>query len=276
MLPDCSLFDGDAVVDALIRSTRFRAKQVKRIILVRKANAVSGNLLVLSGLVIFIAAFVQGATGLGFALIAAPVIGLINPQLLPVLILVLMIPLNLFVAWRERRAVDVKGAAWIMAGRVAGTAGGLWLLLAIPLNSLNLLVGVSTILAASASLIVSPFKPGSRALIAVGAITGVTETATGIGGPPLALAYQHRPAPVLRSTIATCFLLGEILSLVVLAASGQIDGEQIRIALLLLPVLGLGVLLSSLVHHRIDGPLVRTLVLAFALLSGIVVTIRGW
>lgn len=239
-------------------------------------NVVSVGIFALSALVIFVAAFVQGTTGLGFALIAAPIIGLIDPKLLPVLVLVLMIPLNLFVAWRERRAVDVMGAAWIMAGRVAGTGGGLWLLLAIPLNNLNLLVGISTIFAASVSLIAPPFKPGSRALIAVGAITGVTETATGIGGPPLALAYQHRSAPVLRSTIATCFLLGEIISLIVLSASGQIDAEQIQMALFLLPVLGLGALLSSAIHHKIDGPLVRTLVLAFALLSGIAVTIRGW
>ncbi|MFS2056474.1 hypothetical protein ACEN8K_47735, partial [Variovorax sp. CT11-76] len=53
-------------------------------------------------LAVLVAAFVQGATGVGFALIAAPVIGLVRPELLPVCVLVLMLPLNLYVAWREQ------------------------------------------------------------------------------------------------------------------------------------------------------------------------------
>src|SRR5206468_4913556 len=39
---------------------------------------------------VLVAGFVQGSTGVGFALIAAPVIGLLAPSLLPVCVLVLM------------------------------------------------------------------------------------------------------------------------------------------------------------------------------------------
>ena len=69
------------------------------------------------------AAFVQGSTGVGFALIVAPVIGLLKPELLPVCVLVLMLPLNLYVVWRERAAVDRVGASWITGGRIVGSAG---------------------------------------------------------------------------------------------------------------------------------------------------------
>ena len=91
----------------------------------------SAQHLVLMSLAVLVAAFVQGATGVGFALIAAPVIGLVRPELLPVCVLVLMLPLNLYVAWRERGAIDGTGARWITGGRVAGTAGGLWVLAAL-------------------------------------------------------------------------------------------------------------------------------------------------
>lgn len=64
----------------------------------------------------------QGSTGLGFALLVAPVVGLFEPALLPVMLLVLMIPLNTYVAWRERSSLDRFGAGWITAGRVAGSA----------------------------------------------------------------------------------------------------------------------------------------------------------
>jgi uncharacterized membrane protein YfcA len=236
---------------------------------------VSTGLLVVTALLVVLAAFVQGATGFGFALIVAPVIGLIEPRLLPVLLLVLMIPLNVYVAWRERDAVDLPGAGWITAGRVAGTAVGLWVLVAVPASGLSLLIGGSTVLAALASLLAPSFAPGRRALVAVGAVTGVTETATGIGGPPLALAYQHRPAPVLRSTVAICFVVGELLSLGLLAATNKVDVHQIRTALLLLPALAVGAVLSRAVHHRVDGPLMRTLVLGFAVVSGILLLVSG-
>lgn len=233
------------------------------------------TLLIVMAIATFVGSFVQGATGLGFALIAAPAIGLIDPRLLPVLILVLMIPLNSFVALREWSAIDFKGVSWVMVGRVVGTAGGLWVLVSISSNGLSLFVGLSTIAAALASLAIPAFEPSKRALLAVGAITGITETATGIGGPPLALAYQHRPAPELRSTLAVCFLLGEIISLLLLAASGKVEWDQIQLTFYLIPVMALGVLLSTRVHGELNGPLVRKFVLAFALVSGIAIVIRG-
>jgi uncharacterized protein len=236
---------------------------------------VNAEPLVITAVVVLTAAFVQGSTGLGFALIVAPVVGLIDPVLLPVVLLVLMIPLNSYVAWRERHALDAGGAGWISVGRTAGTAGGLWVLVAVPASSLNLLIGASTALAALATLLAPSFLPGRRALLAAGAVTGVTETATGIGGPPLALVYQHRSAPVLRSTVAVCFLVGEVLSLALLAVTGKVDARQLEVALLLVPALVAGALLSRSVHHRVDGPLMRSLVLAFALVSGAVLIVQG-
>ncbi|CAM00007.1 hypothetical protein A8924_1061 [Saccharopolyspora erythraea NRRL 2338] len=226
--------------------------------------------LVLVAVAVAAAAFVQGATGVGFALIVAPVVGLVEPSLLPVLLLVLMIPLNLYVAGRERGSLDRTGAGWITAGRFAGTFGGLWVLAAIPLAQLNLLVGGSTVLAAVVTLLAPSFSPGRAAFLTAGAVTGVTETATGVGGPPLALVYQHSPAPVLRSTVAVCFLAGELISLVVLLATERIRAEQLWLALLLLPAVVLGALLSRFVHHRLDGRLMRLLVQVFAIVSGVV------
>lgn len=235
----------------------------------------STGLLVVTALVVVVAAFVQGSTGLGFALIVAPVVGIFEPALLPVLLLVLMIPLNVYVAWRERRSVDRGGAGWITAGRLVGTLGGLWVLAVVPVSKLSLLIGISTVVAAVAALIAPSFSPGRLAFVSAGVVTGVTETSTGIGGPPLALVYQHRPAPVLRSTVALCFVVGELLSLALLAANGKVHASALHDALLLTPALVVGGLTSRWVHHRIDGPLMRGFVLAFAIVSGVVLLFRG-
>ena len=120
-------------------------------------------------------------------------------------------------------------------------------------QQLGLLIGISTVLAVLMTLLAPSFEPGKGAFLTAGLVTGVTETSTGVGGPPLALVYQHRPAPVLRSTVAACFLIGEVISLVILAMSDNISPDQLRMAFLLLPAVVVGALLSRLVHHRLDG-----------------------
>ncbi|MFG2292686.1 sulfite exporter TauE/SafE family protein [Streptomyces sp. NPDC048603] len=214
------------------------------------------------------AAFVQGSSGLGFALIVAPVAGILDPGLLPVFVLASMIPLNLYVAWRERDALDLRGARWITGARLAATPGGLALLLLVPDRAIGLLTGVATVLAAVVSLAAPAFAPGRAAYLGAGAVTGLTETATGVGGPPLALVYQHRPPAELRATVAVCFLVGEVASLVLLFATGEGRPADLGWAALLVPAIAAGAWASRLVHHRVDGRRMRLFVLLFALVSG--------
>ncbi|MFE5732981.1 sulfite exporter TauE/SafE family protein [Streptomyces sp. NPDC056528] len=217
-----------------------------------------------------VASFVQGSSGLGFALIVAPVAGILDPGLLPVFLLAAMIPLNLYVAWRERASIDLRGAGWITGARLAATPAGLALLWVIPDRDIGLFVGIATVLAAVVSLAAPAFTPGRPAYIGAGAVTGLTETATGVGGPPLALVYQHRPPAELRSTVAVCFLVGEVASLVLLFATGEGRPADLGPAVAMLPVIAAGAWLSRLVHHRLNARRTRLFVLVFALVSGLV------
>ncbi|MFH8974317.1 sulfite exporter TauE/SafE family protein [Streptomyces sp. NPDC017890] len=226
--------------------------------------------LVVLALTVAVAAFVQGSSGLGFALIVAPVAGILAPQLVPVFVLASMIPLNLYVAWRERASLDLRGAGWITGARLAATPAGLALLRLIPERSLGVFVGVATVLAAVVSLAAPVFTPGRAAYVGAGAVTGLTETATGVGGPPLALVYQHRTPAELRSTVAACFLVGEVASLALLFAAGRGQVPELGWAFALLPAIAAGAWLSRLVHHRLDARRMRLCVLVFALVSGIV------
>ena len=225
---------------------------------------------------VLVAGFVQGATGVGFALIVAPVIGLLDPVLLPVCVLVLMLPLNVYVVWRERRALDRTGATWITAGRIAGTAGGLWILVALSASHLSVVVGLATIAAVLATWFAPAFTPGRPAFIASGIVTGITETATGIGGPPLALVYQHQPVAVMRSTVALCFLIGELVSIATLVAVGRVGTPQVAAAAELLPALAIGAMLSHVIHHHVNPRFLRAFVLVFALVSGGVLLVRAF
>ena len=222
-----------------------------------------------------VAAFIQGTVGMGFALIVAPVCGLIAPGLLPVALLVLMLPLNVFVTWRERSQLDLSGAGWVTIGRTAGALLGIWVLTAITRGHLNLLIGLSTGLAAVVSLCAPAFEPGRMAFMAAGVVTGVTETATGIGGPPLALVYQHHKAPILRSTLALCFAVGEMISLVMFLTMGLINSRLVASTLFFFPFLAIGAGSSQLAHRHVKGSLLRTFVIVFAVASGTLIIVKS-
>lgn len=224
--------------------------------------------LYLIALAVACGALIQGTTGMGFALIVAPVMGLLAPESLPVSLLILMLPLNAAIAWRERAAIDFRGSSWITVGRFVGTFGGVWILFWLPLSQLNILIGLSTIAACLATWMAPSFVPGRRALISTGLITGITETATGVGGPPLALVYQHSPVATLRGSVALCFLVGEVISLVVLALGGHLHAAQVSPVLSLCLPLALGVLASHWARHFVNEARLRRFVLIFAFVSG--------
>lgn len=232
------------------------------------------GLITLIAAVVVASGFVQATIGVGFALIVAPVLALLAPELLPGGLLLLMLPLNAFVAWRERRAVDWFSTGWITAGRTAGTFAGYWILVAVSSAILNLLVGVATLLAAIASLLAPKFDPSRHAFLAAGLVTGVTETATGIGGPPLALVYQHHSAAQLRANVALCFLIGEAFSLLLLAVTGRLTWWQATMSVLMLPALLVGIALSRAAYARLDQRRLRLFVLGFAIVSGLVLIVH--
>lgn len=231
--------------------------------------------LLLLSVAVAASAFVQGAVGIGFALIIAPTLALVDPSTLPVTLLILMLPLNFIVAWRERAAIDRSGATWITAGRFVGTFLGMAVLVALSVRQLEIAVGLFTVLAAVIALASPPFEPTRPSAVGVGLFTGVTETATGIGGPPLALLYQHAAGPVLRSTVATCFLVGELISLVILALGGRVHPSQLTAALWLMPAVLLGTAASRLAHAHINGPALRIAVLVFSIVSGAALMLKG-
>jgi uncharacterized membrane protein YfcA len=229
----------------------------------------------LMALAVAVAALIQGAIGVGFALVVAPLAAVFRPDLLPGSILILMLPLNAFVAWRERHHLDVPSMSWITAGRFVGTFAGLWILIVVTTPILNLVVGATTILTAVATKLAPKFTPNHTTFVSAGFITGVTETATGIGGPPLALVYQHHPAPTLRATIAMCFLLGEIFSVAALTIQGKLGLIQLGdAATLALPLL-LGLLGSGWAHTKLNPGRLRDALLVFAVVSGLVLIVQS-
>ena len=218
---------------------------------------------------------VQGAIGFGLSLIAVPVIGLIDPGALPGTMLILAIPFTAAMAFRERKDIDVRGFWLIAIGRLPGTVAAVWLLSVITEAELSIVIGVAVLVAVAFSVFAPAVPLGTATRLIAGAISGLMGTAASIGGPPLAIAYQRRPGPELRSTLAISFVAGSSISLVALLLSGHIDRGHLVLAAWLLPGLGLGLLLATKLHRFLDKAWLRPTVLTFGAISGVVAILRS-
>ncbi len=151
---------------------------------------------------------VQGSIGFGFALVSVPTLALIRPDALPATLLFMALPLTAFMAVRERGSIDVRGWRHAIAGRLLGTAAGVGLVAGLPTDSLSVVIGIVILVAVAMSLL-SPTIAVQRATsLGAGFASGVMGTAAAVGGPPLALLYQGRSGPELRSTLAALFVVG--------------------------------------------------------------------
>jgi uncharacterized membrane protein YfcA len=136
---------------------------------------------------------------------------LIRPELVPGP-LINGLALTLLVARRERDSIDLLGVKWALLGRVPGIALGAWALASVPVQEMSLLVGLAVLAGVALGFTRVKLSPAPGILLGAGLLSGIFGTIASIGGPPLALVYQHEPGPKLRGTLAGYFIVGALMS----------------------------------------------------------------
>jgi uncharacterized protein len=222
-----------------------------------------------------LAATVQGLVGLGLALVAAPVVTLLEPRLMPELMLWLALMMPVVTLLREHHDIDWHGLLWSQPTRAVGTVLGVLVVAWFPPAGLGIAVGLMVLVSVvlTARLVVIPVNV--RTLAGAGFLSGVTGTATSIGGPPMAILYQHRPPHQIRSTLGVFFILGAAMSLTGLGVAGQLDRSTFLLALTMVPALVVGFVLSRVAKRRVPHHHIRTGVLLVSGLSAVVLLVRS-
>ena len=220
-------------------------------------------------------AVIQGSIGFGYALLAVPAMALVLPWAVPVTPLLLALPMTVLMGAREWRSIDTNGFVLITAGRLVGTVAGVALLVLAPQGWLSALTGLLIVAAALGSFLSPNFEVNDRTRIAGGLASGVVGTVAALGGTPLALVYQDRSGPELRSTLAISFVVGILMSLAGLWLAGKVEVRHAVLALELLPCLLVGLWASRWVVARLDERWLRPAVLAFATIAGAAIVFLG-
>ncbi|MEU0516597.1 sulfite exporter TauE/SafE family protein [Streptosporangium sp. NPDC006007] len=216
------------------------------------------------GLAVFVGAIVQGAVGFGVGIVAAPVVMLLNPGVVPGAVQVVSAVMPMFTLATEWRKVDWRGLGFALLGRVPGSLLGGLVVVQVSTRALGLLVGMMVLVAVGLTAWVVSVPRTGRTVTGAGFISGIAGTATGIGGPPMALVYQNAKGPQIRATLGMFFMLGAVQSLIVLAVLDRLPLRALTFGALLIPFLIAGFLVSGPLRRFLDGGRVRIAVLILA------------
>lgn len=228
-----------------------------------------------AALVVVFAACVQASVGFAYALLAAPLLQLVSSDLVPGPMLVSSFMLSALTAWRERSSIDRRGVGLALLGRlpgavVAGFAAGV-----LSAKIYDILFGSIVLIAVLISLWGKGVRPTPPALVTAGFASGVMGTLTSVGGPPIALVYQHARGPELRSTLNAYFAIGCLISIGVLVRAGRFELSALLLGLASLPLVALGFYASRFTRDRVAGERLRPAVLALAALSSLAVVVKA-
>ena len=204
---------------------------------------------------ILFASALQASIGFGMGMFAAPIVAMVEPAMIPGTLIMVATLVTLMVVVREREAIDLSGTGWALTGRVPGTVAGALLLAALPHQAL--VIVLAAVVLGGVVLTSSGWVPAARRrnVVLAGAASGLLGTATSIGGPPMALVWQRNTGAVLRSTMSSFFLVGSVISLIVLAFTGAVDVHTLKT----FPAAVLGYLLSRVLNRYLNPQRLRWL-----------------
>jgi len=217
------------------------------------------------------AAAVQGGLGFGMNLMAAPLVALVDPRLVPGPLLVAAVAITLLVGIRDRSDVDWNGFSWILAGRLPGTLLGALVVASVSAGGVAIAVGITVLLAVLLNLVELGLTPKPGILLGAGAVSGFSGTISSIGGPPLAVVYAGQRGPVIRGTLSAVFVVGGLLSLASLTVVGRMGQSELAMSAVLVPPVVLGFSLSRRIAAHLDDGRTRAAVLSVSVLGAIAV-----
>lgn len=220
------------------------------------------------------AAALQSAIGFGMGLIAAPLLLLVAPELVPGPLVLASVVLTGLSAYRDREHIDLRGMGAALAGRAVGTLAAAIFLSLASASLFNLTFGGMVMLAAVLSAAGARFVPTRTTSLVAGSASGLMGTISAIGGPPMALIYQHSDSGVMRGTLAGYFVLGTAFTLVALWWVGLFGEQEALLGLILMPAMALGFGLGHLLNRGISPGLLRILILGLSFASGLFVFLR--
>lgn len=222
-----------------------------------------------------IGAALQGSVGLGLAVVAAPILLLFNPLWVPGPMLLAAMLLVVLIAYRDRAHIIAGDVAFATTGRVLGTIPAAYALNLMPGSIYDLAFGVIVLVGVLLSVSGWHIARTPRNVIFSGVLSGVASTMSSVGGPPMALIYQHDRGPSVRGTMSAIFILGTIVSIAGLWWAGHFSKTQLMMGVSLMPGILVGFACSRHTAAWVDRRHTRPAILTVSAVSALVILVRA-
>lgn len=219
--------------------------------------------ILLLGLVILIADFLEGLTGFGSAVVAMPfAIMLIGINIARPVLTIVALLLAIYIVIISHKDILWEHYFRIVAFVILGLPFGIWLFDKLPESTLKRILGVFMIVIAIRGLFIAykeskESKAINNSILSIFLFLGGCIHGAFSCGGPLIILYASEKLPNKSNFRATLSMLWITLdSIIVLqsALSHAITKDILKLVLYTLPFLAIGAVLGNLAHHRIkDG-----------------------
>ncbi|ABZ75195.1 protein of unknown function DUF81 [Shewanella halifaxensis HAW-EB4] len=231
--------------------------------------------LLLASLIIFCGALTQSLIGFGLAVVASPLLYIVDPSLVPAPVIMMGFSIALLTLFRERGQLEFNGLQYALLGRIPGGILGATLILIAPQPILGLAIAGIVALAVGLSLMKLSIPVNRFSLFIAGVLSGVFGNIAAIGGPPLAILLSGKDAGQFRAALSAFFIFSSMIALIILALAGLLTLEHFYISLMLLPSVVLGYLVAGRLIGRVDKQKTRAFTLALCGCSAVILTVKS-
>ncbi|MEM6192184.1 sulfite exporter TauE/SafE family protein [Shewanella scandinavica] len=231
--------------------------------------------LALASLVVFLGALTQSLIGFGLAVVASPLLYIVDPQLVPAPVIAMGFSIALLTLVRERGHLEFNGLQYALLGRVPGGFIGASLLLFAPQPILGLSIAAIVTVAVILSLYKFSLPVNKKTLFGAGVVSGIFGNIAAIGGPPMAILLAGKDASQFRAALSAFFIFSSMIALIILAITGLLELKHLWLSLMLLPSVILGYLVAGRLVGRVDKEKTKMATLVLCSISALVLTMKS-
>lgn len=231
--------------------------------------------LAIASVIVFLGAFTQSLIGFGLAVVASPLLYIVDPELVPAPVIVMGFTIALLTLLRERGHLEFNDLQYALMGRVPGGFIGASLLLFAPQPILGLAIATIVAVAVVLSLYKFSLPVNKVTLFGAGVVSGIFGNIAAIGGPPMAILLAGKDAAKFRAALSAFFIFSSTIALVILGVMGLLEIKHLWLSLMLLPSVFLGYLVAGKLVGNVDKHRTKMATLTLCGISALVLTVKS-
>jgi hypothetical protein len=231
--------------------------------------------LALALIIIFFGALTQSIIGFGLAVVASPLLYLVEPDLVPAPVIMMGFAISVLTLVRERGHLEFNGLQYALLGRIPGGFMGAALLLFAPQAILGLVIAAIVAIAVIFSIFKFSIPVNRLSLFIAGIVSGIFGNIAAIGGPPMAILLSGKDASQFRAALSAFFVFSSLIALIILGITGLLAWRHLWLACYLLPAVVLGFFVAGRLVGKVDKAKTRAVTLGLCSVSALVLSVQS-